>query len=340
MNHTPKPQPNAAIDKADLIADLSKIGIAKGDHLAVALAFKKIGFVKGGPDVFIDALKETVGTEGTLLLNAHTNSFNLCAIDPDYVFDQQTTPPMVGLVPTVFWKRKDAIRSRHPTCSVAVWGKMASYLVDGHDEHSTNPYLPYVKLMETGGKFLFIGTENRLVAIRHEAQRQAGLFQSDSLRAVKYKRLDGRVSVFTWVYPPCAQALPALVPKLEKMGLVHRGKIGEARSLLCSGEVLNVMTQMLKQDPTLTLCDDVYCVNCRELEHKLNLYPRIRNPRVFQRSQLIRETLHIRNKVVQQHYNRLRFQRPNQSRLLEPVSVQETVLRRAVWVALKILGSP
>lgn len=339
MNQTPKPQPTSTIDKDTLVADLAKMGVAKGDHLAVALAFKKVGFVQGGPDALIDVLQEAVGTEGTLVLNAHTLSFHLREIDPDYIYDPQATPPAVGLIPTVFWKRKETIRSRHPTCSVVAWGKLARHLVERHDEHSPNPYLPYVKLVEAGGKFLFIGTENRLVAVRHEAQRRAGLFQRDNLQAVKYKRLDGGVGVFIWVCPPCTRTLPALVPRLENMGLVRRGKVGEAQSLLCSGEVLDAMTQMLKQDPTLTLCDDFYCISCRELEHRMNLYRKIRNPRTFQRSKLIRETLHIRNSVLQQYYNRLNFQHPNQSRLLEPVTIQETALRRAVWVTLKIRGS-
>jgi len=54
------------------MGDFKKIGIQKGDHLAVTLSFKSIGHVKGGPDTFIDALIEVVGSEGTIMVNTFT----------------------------------------------------------------------------------------------------------------------------------------------------------------------------------------------------------------------------------------------------------------------------
>ena len=44
------------ITRNRLIKDLKKLGLKKGNHVAVVLSFKSIGFIKGGPDAFIDAL--------------------------------------------------------------------------------------------------------------------------------------------------------------------------------------------------------------------------------------------------------------------------------------------
>jgi aminoglycoside 3-N-acetyltransferase len=52
------------ISKEQLIADFRKIGLKEGDHFAVTLSLKSVGYLKGGPDEFIDALLEVVGSKG------------------------------------------------------------------------------------------------------------------------------------------------------------------------------------------------------------------------------------------------------------------------------------
>lgn len=338
MNHKLTPTEKTTIDKNRLVADLKTLGIAEGDPVSVALSFKSIGLVQGGPESFIEALLEAVGPEGTMFMNAHTLSFPLSEINPDYIFDPKSTRPVVGLVPTVFWKRKGTVRSRHPTCSVVASGRLAEYFVDGHEEHS-NAYLPYEKLSQVNGKYLFIGTNDRLVAVRHCAQQRAGLFLDANLFAVRYKNLNGKIGLFVWVFPPCAKNLPALVPQLEKMGVVKRGLIGEAPSLICSSKVLEAMTGILKEDPTLCLCDDILCTSCRETERRLNLYSRIKNPRFFQRSLMIRKILFFRNQLILQRNSRISFRRHKWKRFYHPRVILEIIIRRFLIVVSTIMDS-
>ena len=210
------------VTKDQIINDLNRIGVEKGDHVAVTLSFKSIGYVTGGPEAFIDALLETVGSEGTIMMNTYTKSFGVAVIPSDYVYDKATTVPYTGLVPRIIIKRKDVVRSRHPTCSVASIGKMANYLTECHDEKA-NPFLPYEKLAEIGGKYLAIGIGDRLVGLRHEAQRRAGLFAVPLYAGVKFKSLDGKIKVFIGISAPCTKKLPELVPRLEKMGEIFLG---------------------------------------------------------------------------------------------------------------------
>src|SRR3990170_6841932 len=116
------------VTKEQLASDLGKIGIGNGDHVAVSLSLKSIGYVLGGADAFIDSLLDVVGSEGTIMMNAFTQSFPIAEINPDYVFDSESTIPYTGLVPRALIKRKESIRSRHPTCSVVATGRMAEYL--------------------------------------------------------------------------------------------------------------------------------------------------------------------------------------------------------------------
>src|SRR3972149_5200118 len=171
MNTNLSSSEQVTIKKDRLKADLRQMGITKGAHVAVALSFKSIGFVKGKPDAFIDSLLEVIGPEGTVMMNTFTLSFPIAEINPDYVFDPESTIPYTGLIPRTLMKRKDAVRSRHPTCSVVAIGRLATYLTDGHDEHS-NPFLPYERLAQVDGKLLCIGVNDRLVAFRREAQRR------------------------------------------------------------------------------------------------------------------------------------------------------------------------
>ena len=106
------------ISKAQLVDDLKRIGLNKGDTVAVTLSLKSIGYIEGGADAFIDALLETVGPQGTIMMNAYTHTFPASEIRSDYIFDPAATAPNTGIAPKMLLKRRDAIRSTHPVCSV------------------------------------------------------------------------------------------------------------------------------------------------------------------------------------------------------------------------------
>jgi aminoglycoside 3-N-acetyltransferase len=293
----------AKIEKEQVKDDLRKIGVTKGSHLLVALSMKSIGLVKGGPNALIDALLETVGSEGTIMMNAFTSIFPVSRIPSDYVFDRFSTVPNTGLVPREFVKREETVRSRHPHLSVAAAGKFAEYLTADHDERS-GPYLPYQRLAQIDGKCLFIGIGDRLVGIRHEAQRRAGLWIVPMYFGVQYSDSTGTCKLFVQALPPCVKRAPQLVPSFERMGIIERGKIGNALSIIASArELIDAMVKVLKSDPTLNLCDDIFCLQCRELERRMKLYKRIVNPRLFQRNLLIRKVIALRNRLVLSKYS-------------------------------------
>lgn len=302
MNEKPRQKQRSEIGKDRIKADLKRIGLTKGSHVAVALSLKSVGYVKDGPDTLIDALLETVGGEGTIMMHTFTNLYPLSKIPSNYVFDQ-FTEPNTGLVPRIFLKRKETLRSRHPAVSVAAAGKFAKYLTQNHDEHS-EPYLPYQRLAEINGKYLAIGLGNRLVGIRHYAQRRAGLWIVPMFVGTQYLNTKGVQKLFVMSLPPCIKKAPQLVPTFEKTGLIKRGKIGNAPSLIMSvKELIEAMTNILKKDPTLNLCDDICCIQCRELERRMKLYPKIVNPKLFQRNLFARKLTQLRTRLVLKEYS-------------------------------------
>ncbi len=292
------------VSKDRIISDLRRIGVEEGDHVAVVLSLKSIGYVKGGPEAFIDALIEAVGPNGTIMMNAHTRSWIVSEIASDYIFDHRSTPTWTGLVPETFRKRKDSIRSEHPRFSVTALGKLAELLTKGHDANSSL-YLPYSTLAKEGGKYLCIGIGHRLVAVRHEAQRLAGLFDVVPMfLGVKYRDRKEKTKIYIGKRPPCVTKLPYLVPALGKKGVVKTGRIGNAYSMLApTKDLVDAMAEMLKKNPTLNLCDNIGCLWCREAERRMNLYGKIENPKYFQKIRFIVETIALINRVRLKRYS-------------------------------------
>ncbi len=275
------------LSRQHLIVDLLEMGVNEGDHLALGVSFASIGLVKGGPNTLIDALLDVVGPGGTLIVPTYSQTFHLRRGKLrrlDFIFDPASTPSYTGLIAETIRTRKGAMRSRHPSNSMAAIGKEAGFLTKSHDE-TAGAYSPYSKLGQLGGRFLGIGVNDRLVGLRHQAQALAGLLNVlQPTHGVKYRDPDGRVRVFVRRdRGGCTKKLPGLVQPLRERGFITDGQIGMARSLLVPVRpALEAMTRMLEEDPTLNLCDDVACLWCREIERRMSLYPKIRHPVWFQ----------------------------------------------------------
>jgi aminoglycoside 3-N-acetyltransferase len=331
-----KPKQGSEIGKDRIKADLRKIGVAKGSHVAVALSLKSIGHVKGGADTVIDALLEAVGPEGTIMMHTFTGLFAISKIPTDYLFDQ-STEPNTGLVPRNFLKRPETIRSHHPAVSVAAAGKLAKYLTKDHNEHS-EPYLPYQKLAQINGKYLAIGIGNRLVGIRHEAQRRAGLWIVPMLVGTQYLNREGVRALFVWSLPPCVKNAPQLVPLIEEMGIIKRGKIGNAPSIITPAkELIDTMANILKKDPTLNLCNDIFCLQCRELERSMDLYSKIDNPKLFQRNLFTRKLIELRNKMILEKFSYVSYVESSRKNKIHLINLLEFPPSRIVRLANFIL---
>jgi len=280
------------ISRQRIIDDLKKIGVEKGDHLGIGLSFKRIGHIIGGPETFIDAVLEAIGPDGTLMMNTYTEFFYLTELRlgwTDYIFDVNSTEVNTGIVPETFRKREKSIRSRHPTNSNTALGKFAQFLTEDHDENAS-AYLPYSKLASINGKYLAIGIGDRMVGFRHRAQYEAGLLNIVPWkRGVKYKDKNGNIKIFILKdRGGCTRKLPELVSKIRKEGLVQDGKIGMADAvLLPAKESLERMSDLLKNNPLLNLCENPLCLWCREIEKRLNLYDRIENPKYFQENKFV-----------------------------------------------------
>lgn len=160
--------------KQDVLEVLTQIGVCRGDTLMVHTSLGSLGFVCGGPQVVIEALLETVGSEGTVMMPTQSWK-NLDPTDgvhweeptawwplirenwPAYNKDITPTNTM-GAVAEMFRKWPGVLRSDHPARSVAAWGKQAEYLTAEHNlSNIFGDGSPIGKLYELDGYVLLIG---------------------------------------------------------------------------------------------------------------------------------------------------------------------------------------
>jgi aminoglycoside 3-N-acetyltransferase len=149
-------------------------GLAAGDTVLVHSALRALGPVAGGADAVIDALLETVGPGGTVAVPTHT--WKVVGRDQP-VFHQLLTPANVGALCNVFRQRPGALRSLHPTHSLAALGARAAALIEGHERDATPcPAAgPYGRLRDWGGKILIIGADLACCTFFHGCEEWAGM---------------------------------------------------------------------------------------------------------------------------------------------------------------------
>ena len=160
--------------KQDILAALAKAGVVKGQTIMVHTSLGSLGFVCGGAQVVIEALLESVGSDGTIMMP--TQSWK--NLDPTAgvhweepeewwqmirdnwpAYDKDITPTnTMGAVAEMFRKWPGTLRSNHPARSVAARGKYAEYLTSGHDlSNIFGEGSPIGKLYELDGYVLLIG---------------------------------------------------------------------------------------------------------------------------------------------------------------------------------------
>ena len=162
--------------KSEIADALRTIGLERGDSVIVHTSLGKIGYVCGGAQVVIEALIETVGEEGTIMMP--TQSWK--NLDPETgvhwdadktdwdrirenwpAYNKAITPTnTMGAVAEMFRSWPGAVRSDHPSRSFAAWGRNAEYLTKNHDLSDIfGDTSPIGKLYDLDGKILLIGVD-------------------------------------------------------------------------------------------------------------------------------------------------------------------------------------
>lgn len=160
----------------DIKKELKHIGIQNGDVLEVHASLKSIGYVLGGANALLDALLDTLGFEGTLIMSAQSSGnsepayFENPPVDVSlYNTVRKSIPTFkgkfddlsgMGLLAVALQKRPSVYFSNHPQVSIMAHGKHAKWITQSHPLNDMfGLKSPIAKMVELKTKVLLIGVD-------------------------------------------------------------------------------------------------------------------------------------------------------------------------------------
>ncbi len=237
----------------DLKQQLQQMGFAGTETVMIHSSMKSIGEVEGGAQTVIDALMEYF-SEGLLLLPTHTwrqMSEEYC------VFDPETEPACVGILPNLFMKRKGVVRSLHPTHSIAAYGKRAAEYIQG-EENITTPCAPegcWGRLLTEHAKILLIGVTHARNTFIHGIEEMWDVPERLTKEPVLFqiKMPDGSLkpSLVHRHYNPYTDHISEEFDKMQEgyflTGAAKKTQFGDVACILCDAKRLYEVTGKILQ---------------------------------------------------------------------------------------------
>ncbi len=249
-----------------LCADLrTSCNVQPGDILIVHSSAKAIGRVDGGVVTIVRALKEVVTPEGTLLLPVFSSP------TPDGIFKIKRTPSRVGLITEAFRRSEGVLRSKHPTHSVAAWGKRRDeFLADHEKSTGLGVDSPFHKAAKAGADILMIGCDLTTCSLVHVGE---AVVRVPYLGKVAYPGYDRTLTLIDYdgsrIEFPCkdnpgdSANFTVVQEEMERRGLIAHCKVGQAESLKFKAmDCLDTTVDLLKKDPAALLCNNPRCPVC------------------------------------------------------------------------------
>ncbi|MEC0123266.1 AAC(3) family N-acetyltransferase [Paenibacillus pabuli] len=237
------------------LAQLRQLGIDDQGTLLVHSSMKSMGEVEGGADTVLDALTEYM-KDGLLVLPTHTWS-TINADNP--MFHVESSPCCVGILPELFRKRPEVVRSWHPTHSVAALGRDAEAFTK--DDHLFDTPCArgsaWGKLLDRKATILLVGVDLRRNTFIHGIEEWVDIpgRLTDGHEMLRTVLPDGtEISVpsrrhcgLSW-----SEHFWKVDDVLERKGAMRKGMLGDAVVRVCDAAMLTeVITDMLQANPDL-----------------------------------------------------------------------------------------
>lgn len=243
------------ITEENILNDLKRIGIKKGDTLLVHSSLSKIGYVEEGPKTVVSSLLKSIGEKGNLLMPSSPNA----SLQKDHIkknkrFNVLVDKSALGAITEYFRKYPGVKRSLNATEPVCAYGPKKDYFVNGHLGEVT-PYTensPFYKVAESRGKILYIGVTLANAGTSLHCLEDAVDFEypvyCNEFYSVEIVDEQGvKHAVKTRVHNPVWSAkrkCDELIPMFIEKGVCAKEKIGKANVLVFDAfKMLEVMKE-------------------------------------------------------------------------------------------------
>jgi len=248
--------------RASLTQQLRSLGLSEGDMVVVHSSLRSVGPIEGGAGTLVEAFLEVLGSSGLLVAPTFTYYSN--------VFDHAHSPSVTGTFPEIVRAWPGAVRSMHPTHSVAVIGDRAAQCCAGHElVGAVSAGSPLEWLAASGGWVLLIGVGHNRNTTIHTAECLAPAFyldmpQSPDAWETAMLRVDGQEhEIELKERPGCSVGFGAIEGLLRQRGAIRDGRLGRSYTQAMRGaDVIAAGIDMLRADPTALLCSDPSCYRC------------------------------------------------------------------------------
>lgn len=260
------------ITKERLKEDFSNIGISDGDTLFLRISYRAIGKIEGGPMVFLEALHEVVGENGTIILTAfpkkHIRQLRIFHRKEVYTYENPPKPD-TGVMAVMAMSYPEAKWSRKLEFPFVVIGKYAEYLTNSHTHEKDAYWLLEEAIKRFDCKCLRVGGEgftgsthiaftNVLKATgNYQKKPKYGLYIREN-EVVKW--YDAENTIF------CRSAFLELNRKeiFPTLKLKHEGNVGNAYAVVTNMQETLYKEESLFRDNLLkSLCNNKDCLMCR-----------------------------------------------------------------------------
>ena len=235
--------------RAALAEHLSALGLMPGDAVLVHAGLRSVGPILAGPDTLIDALRDAVGPEGTILGYCDWNYDDRDLFDaamrvhvPPFDPARSRATRDNGAFPELLRTTPGARRSGNPGASMAALGGKAAWFTADHAlDYGYGPQSPFGKLVGARGKVLMLGAPLDTMTLLHHAEHLADIPNKRLRRYQAPILVDGRT---VWrdfeefdTSDPVVEGLAddyfeEIVEDFLATGQGRRGLVGHAPSVL------------------------------------------------------------------------------------------------------------
>jgi aminoglycoside 3-N-acetyltransferase len=203
------------VTRESIATALGSLGVDRGMTVLVHASLSAIGWVAGGEQAVLEALRDAVGGDGTLVMP--TQSWQLC--DPAYLddpavprawwpvvrehlppYDPAVTPTRtMGAVAELFRHLPGSLRSAHPHRSFTANGPLAQAIVARHDLDSpVGERSPLRALYEHRASILLLGVAHDKSTALHLAEDRCDYPGKHHVRNGGPLLRDGRREWIAW----------------------------------------------------------------------------------------------------------------------------------------------
>lgn len=214
----------------ELVTGFQQLGLRDEDVLMVHSSYKSLGGVDGGAETVIDALREIVGAQGTVLFP----TFNFQSWTETHYYDVRETYSNMGVITELARLRPDAVRTPHPIYSFSVLGARKKEFADCVDTEAYGENSVFGLFHRSNGMILSIGLHfNSTFSMHHYVEFHTGCdYRRQKNFSGIYVDYEGppqlrTYSMFVRATPRIQTDIVPGMTELVEKGVIQEGKVGD-----------------------------------------------------------------------------------------------------------------